>query len=300
MWRWTKPWASQLSADFRTRPISLLSRLKKSWHSAVLHNTDYTLKIITVEVYSRHASIDIHCESESLASTLTQEKSMQYPGVFCGTIAMSDAKRMKRKVILASRTMDVLSTCSTTLEKRPRVFIGPETDVDIISGSTQIFFSATALADFKKAFEEDNDTSEQAPDISRLRQFSSSFQAPSTYRMFRFTSSPFNGVLHMPATVFTNCDLPSFAGYGSNAASASKMASELLQIFIRAALIHSGRVKKVVFEEYRQKYDAITKKRRQAMETSGVRHERTGERAGHCRNCQFVCICIQTQSPRRG
>jgi hypothetical protein len=59
-------------------------------------------------------------------------------------------------------------------------------------------------------------------------------------------------------TVLAQFPIP-LSHYGGNATSAPKMASELLQIFGRTALMHSGIVKKFAFEEFKQKYNAIVK-----------------------------------------
>jgi hypothetical protein len=61
----------QLNADFRQGP-KLLPEVAKLVTSAVLQSPLHTLKIIIGEVYSRHASIDIRCDNDILASTLPQ------------------------------------------------------------------------------------------------------------------------------------------------------------------------------------------------------------------------------------
>lgn len=78
--------------------------------------------------------------------------------------------------------MKILATSPTTLNDRHRVFIGLETDMDIISANTRINFSRVAVADFRKKI---------------------SIRA--IYKMFSATWSHFDDTLHMLATIFTNC-----------------------------------------------------------------------------------------------
>lgn len=135
--------------DFRMRQ-ELLPKVASLVTSAILISKDDALMILTAEVYSQHESIDIHCESDYLSLTLPEERNSQYTNIFCGTVTSADGKRLKSKLVLASKTMNVLSTYSTTLNGNPQVFIGPETGISFNSTATRVFFRAGRGARFKK------------------------------------------------------------------------------------------------------------------------------------------------------
>lgn len=255
----TETLAQQLNTDFRLKP-ALLPSIASLFASAIIHSPHTVIKFLTVEVYSRHASLDIHCESSSLASTLPQDRSSYYPDIFCGTSIDADGKGLKRKLIVSSTTMNVLSTCSTTTNMMPEISIGPNTVCEVDSQHTRIYFQASAIDKFQCAFESGSTSEGRGININSLRQLVSGHDAPSTYKPLRATFSPFDDIQHMPATIFTNCDLPSHAGYGSNATSAPKLASELLQLFARAAVTNSPSVDKQQFMELRHKFDSVTNK----------------------------------------
>ncbi|KAG0169491.1 hypothetical protein DFQ28_010124 [Apophysomyces sp. BC1034] len=249
-----------LNVDFRLRP-ELLPKVASLITSAVLVNNNDVLMILTAEVYSRHESLDIHSESDYLSSTLPEKGRTKYADIFVGTVISADGKRLKSKLIVASKTMNILSTCSCSLSKDPQVFVGPETGVSFSSAETRIFFTCAALKEMKNAFENPVGTKITiSPSLSALRQVTSGFDSSSTFKMFRMTFAPFDDLLHMPATIFTICDLPSFVGYGSNHGSATRIASCLLQLFAIAALMHSGILKKESFVDFHLKFAAIEKK----------------------------------------
>jgi hypothetical protein len=192
----------QLNADFRQRP-KLLPEVAKLVISAVLQSTLHTLKIITAEMYSRHASIDIHCDNDILASTLPQQgKTSVYPDIFCGIIVSADGKCLKIKLVPGSKTMNVFDNHC----EREHAY-------------TSVLKTVLEHLPPSRCF---------APPSRHLMTF--------TYASYHF---------------YKNCDLPSFAGYGCNAASAAKMSSELLQIFGRAAHSSSEGFGKADFEEFK-------------------------------------------------
>ncbi|ORY93111.1 hypothetical protein BCR43DRAFT_364963 [Syncephalastrum racemosum] len=56
---------------------------------------------------------------------------------------------------------------------------------------------------------------------------------------------PFSDFLHMPATIFTLCDLPSFSGYASNSTSPAMLSAQLLALCARAHYHHKNMLTEV-------------------------------------------------------
>lgn len=91
--------------------------------------------------------------------------------------------------------------------------------------------------------------------IDSLRQLTSGFHSPTTYKPFRSTLSSFNDPLHKPATVFTLCDLPNNGGYGSNDGAYSRCASQFLQMLAIPAINSSGSLDRTSYDSFQNTYD---------------------------------------------
>ncbi|KAI8060404.1 uncharacterized protein B0P05DRAFT_590821 [Gilbertella persicaria] len=190
----------------------------KLFTDALIHNK-LTLMAITSEVYSKHATIDIHLETsdDSLLFALME-------------------RTYQRKLLIGLHTMNILITCSTTIvaSRLQEVFVGHQFNVsptDFTVNSTRVFLRSEEVSSFKKAFSSCLQLSSDClpPSISCLRQLTSSFNHTSTYAYFRATLDDFNDTRFMPVTVFTLCDTPDQDGYGSNHNSAPRIGSLLLQ-----------------------------------------------------------------------
>lgn len=222
---------SLLNADFRITQKQL-HLIPKLFTGALIHNK-LTLMAITSEVYSRHATIDIHLETG--VDSVPSSKCL-YKDLSCSVIVSFDGKNLSKKLLIGSHTMNVLITCSTTIvaSRLQEVFVGPQVNLsptDFTVNSTRIFLRSEEVSSFKKAFSSCLQPSSDClpPSISCLRQLTSSFSHTSTYAYFRATLDDFNDTRFMPATVFTLCDTPDQDGYGSNHSSAPKIGSLLLQ-----------------------------------------------------------------------
>lgn len=206
--------------------------IPKLFTGALIHNK-LTLMAITSEVYSRHATIDIHLETN--VDSVPSSKCF-YNGLSCSIIVSSDGKNLSKKLLIGSHTMNVLITCSTTIaaSKFQEVFVGPQVNItptDFTVDSTKVFLRSEEVSSFKEAF---NSCLQSTSDylsrsISCLRQLTSSFNHTSTYAYLRATLGDFNDTRFMPVTVFTLCDTADQDGYGSNYNSAPKIGSLLLQ-----------------------------------------------------------------------
>ncbi|KAI9323351.1 hypothetical protein BX666DRAFT_1873403 [Dichotomocladium elegans] len=108
-----------LNMDFHEKP-ELLAHIAELLANGIVRCRNALIKVFIVEVYSRHASVDIHKESQVLESTLPVQGRL-----FCGTVPAGDGKSLKQKMVIASKTMNTLCTCSVTLGLTPQVSIGP-------------------------------------------------------------------------------------------------------------------------------------------------------------------------------
>ncbi|KAL0076278.1 hypothetical protein J3Q64DRAFT_1606017, partial [Phycomyces blakesleeanus] len=93
-----------LNYDFRLRS-ELIELIPPLFCSALLHDS-ITLLIITCEVYSHHSSVDIH--SESTESSVPSESSRYKNHMSCTTYEKSDGGAMKLKLIIGTKTVNLL------------------------------------------------------------------------------------------------------------------------------------------------------------------------------------------------
>lgn len=243
-----------LNIEFHEKP-QLLAGIADLLVNGIIRYKNVLIKIFTVESYSRHASLDIHNESQVLEST--------YPiqgRLFCGTVPAADGRGLKQKLIIASKTMNALCTCSVTLGSTPQVSIGPGYASKVDPRDSNLFLASTAVVKFKDMFATDNDRLRvRTPSMSQLRQVTTAFHHPSTFNCWRSTFEPFHDILHMPATIFTLCDLPSFSGYGSNSTSVAMLSSQLLAVCAQAHLYHNNRLTEAQLETFMMLYDSVIK-----------------------------------------
>ncbi|KAG1140431.1 hypothetical protein G6F37_010678 [Rhizopus arrhizus] len=192
-----------LNMEFHEKP-ELLTHIAELLANGIVRCKNVLIKILTVEAYSRHASVDIHNESQVLESTLPVQGRL-----FCGTVSAADGKGLKQKMFIVSKTMNALCTCSVTLGATPQVSIGPGHASKLNPRDCQLFLASAAVAKFKEMVAPENDLLlTRTPSMSHLRQLTTYFHHPSTFNCWRRTFEPFNDILHMPASIFTLCDLP--------------------------------------------------------------------------------------------
>ncbi|CEG82945.1 hypothetical protein RMATCC62417_16933 [Rhizopus microsporus] len=87
------------------------------------------LLLISCEVYSQHASIDIHAESD--IDSIPSSKYV-YSGLSCSAFITSDGKRSMKKLVIGSNTINLLITCSAiTSSNMPTIFAGPQINEDL-------------------------------------------------------------------------------------------------------------------------------------------------------------------------
>lgn len=99
---------------------------------------------ITSEVYSRHATIDIHLETS--VDSVSSSKCF-YKDLSCSVIVSSDGKNLsKKKLAIDSHTMNVFITYFTTIatSRLQEVFVGPQVNItptEFTVDSTKVFFA---------------------------------------------------------------------------------------------------------------------------------------------------------------
>ncbi|KAI8062684.1 hypothetical protein BC940DRAFT_321922 [Gongronella butleri] len=243
-----------LNMEFHEKP-NLLACVADLMTHAIVSCKGTLIKILTAEAYSRHASLDSHGESQASTSSLPR-----HGHIFCGTIPAADGKGLKQKLTIASSTMNTLCTCSIVLDSSSRVEIGPGFSQRLDPKHCQLFLARPAMDKFKRLVSLSNDALPvSSARLSEIRQVTSAFHHFSTYSTWRRSFEAFRDVLHMPASIFTLCDLPSFAGYGSNATSAGKLSSQFLAVIARAYLYHGGLVTQAQLSNFLSLYDVVVK-----------------------------------------
>ncbi|CAO3691746.1 hypothetical protein G6F70_004003 [Rhizopus microsporus] len=85
-------------------------------------------------------------------------------------------------MVIASKTMNALCTCSVTLSATPQVSIGPGHASKLNPRGCQLFLASAAVAKFKEMVAPENDLLlTRTPSMSHLRQLTTSFHHPSTF-----------------------------------------------------------------------------------------------------------------------
>ncbi|CEG82089.1 hypothetical protein RMATCC62417_16212 [Rhizopus microsporus] len=109
-----------LNYDFRLR-FELIGLVPPLFCGALLHDST-TLLIIMYEVYSRHSSVDMH--SESTEFSVPGESSRYKNRMSCTTYKKSDGGATKLKVIIGTKTINILITCSAEISTEPKITLG--------------------------------------------------------------------------------------------------------------------------------------------------------------------------------
>lgn len=248
-----------LNYDFQLRS-ELIELIPPLFCGALLHDS-ITLLIITCEVYSRHSSVDIH--SESTEFSVPGESSRYKNRLSCTTYEKSDGGATKLKLIIGTKTVNLLITCSAEISTEPKINIGPGVEFghgSITDSNCKIYLMKSKVEEFLKMFE----TFKLNPlhvNISNLRQITSSFSKCSSYLLWRSTLQEFDSSIYSPATVFTLCDLPNKDGYGVGATSGAKLGSQILQILAKAILVNKGVIQPSDFYNVLLEYESIMKQK---------------------------------------
>ncbi|RCH88256.1 hypothetical protein CU097_010389 [Rhizopus azygosporus] len=199
-----------LNYDFRLRS-KLIGLIPPLFCGALLHDSITSL-VIMCEVYSRHSSVDIH--SESTEFSVPNEFSGYKNRMSCTTYEKSDGGATKLKLIIGTKTTNLLVTCSAEISNEPKINIGPGVELDhgsITNSSCKIYLMKSKVEEFLKKFE----TFKLNPlhiSISSLRRVISNFNKCSPNLLWRSTLQKFDSSIYSPATVFTLCDLPNKDG----------------------------------------------------------------------------------------
>ncbi|KAG2189580.1 hypothetical protein INT46_001603, partial [Mucor plumbeus] len=235
-----------------------------------LKNCSIALLIITCEVHSRHSSVDMH--SESTEFSVPGESSGYKNRMSCTTYEKSDGGATKLKLIIGTKTVNLLITCSAEISTEPKINIGPGVEFghgSITDSNCKIYLMKSKVEEFLKMFE----TFKLNPlhiNISSLRQVTSSFSKCSSYLLWRSTLQEFDSSVYSPATVFTLCDLPNKDGYGVGSTSGAKLGSHILQIFAKAILVNKGIIQLSDFHNVLLEYENIIKQKCDVKEWSSI------------------------------
>lgn len=215
-----------LNKDFRLYPKILLA-VAELHSGALIMDGDQVLIPLTVEAYSRSKSVDCHSESSMQSLPPAGEK------IFIGICEESDGRGIKKKFKIGFKHANLLITMSVSLGiNNLKMNIGPET---VISGfntkDLAIYYSTESIASFEAALQQGRDYC-PAFDMNKVRQLISGFNNPATFQPYRATAECFLPCYetHLPATVFTLCDLPTTESYGVSNTSAPKIGSRFLSI----------------------------------------------------------------------
>lgn len=135
----------------------------------------------------------------------------------------------------------MLSALALTLGATPQVSIDPRYASKLSPHDCQLFLTSVAVAKFNKIVSSETDLLHTSTtSMSQLRQHTTSFHHPSNFSCWSRSFKPFCDILHIPATIFTLCGLPSFSGYGSNSTSVAILSSQLLAVWTCAYFYHNS------------------------------------------------------------
>ncbi|CEP13964.1 hypothetical protein [Parasitella parasitica] len=191
------------------------------------------LLVLGGEVYSRLPSLDAHYEKTSSTKRDISQSSLphidtRYQNVELCLIQNDNAK----KLVLGTKTMNVLKTSSIRLESNQQVVVGASGSNGFIpSRNTRIFIEKCKLQGIEmtaKANMHLDGRSHQHllysfDEHAQLRQLRSKFDRLSTYLCYRFSSKFTNDIRTRPWTIWTIADRSRNQDRDSSAVAASKL-----------------------------------------------------------------------------
>lgn len=183
-----------LNYDFLLRS-ELIGLIPPLFCGALLHDS-ITLLVITCEVYSRHSSVDIYSESTEFSVPGESSKYKNY--MSCTTYGKSDRGATKLKLIIGTKTINLLITCSAEISTEAKINIGPGVEFghgSIKDSTCKIYLMKSKVEDFLKRFEAFKSNPLHI-NTSSLRQVTSSFSKCSSYLLWRFTLQEFDSNIY--------------------------------------------------------------------------------------------------------
>ncbi|KAG1150034.1 hypothetical protein G6F37_011077 [Rhizopus arrhizus] len=255
--------AQILNFDYRLKP-HLLDLIPDFFRGAIISDNNMNLIILTTEVYSRSASVDSHCEATEFSVPPSNLD------ISCGIYNKSDGGVEKAKLIIGTKTINLLVTVSVEISKDPVVHVGPgvEFSSDRISlDSFKIFVRTKEQDRLIKDFSSDDFLSNPMMlNLSHLRQLTTGFNKLSTYKPWRRSLNEFDTPLYIPATVFTLCSLPNDKGFGFGSSSLAAISSQVLQVFAVAVIINEGVLKKEELRRLLKEFSPVIAKKKNVKE----------------------------------
>lgn len=97
----------------------MLDLILDFFRGAIISDNNMNLIILTTEVYSRSASVDSHCEATEFSVPPSNLD------ISCGIYNKSDGDVEKTKLIIGTKTINLLVTVSVEISKDPVVHVGP-------------------------------------------------------------------------------------------------------------------------------------------------------------------------------
>ncbi|KAG2207969.1 hypothetical protein INT47_010953 [Mucor saturninus] len=194
-----------------------------------------SLLVLGGEIYSRLPSLDAHYEKTSKSKGNIPQSSLphtdtRYQNVELCLIDDDNAK----KLVLGTKTMNVLITSSIRLESNQSVAVGTSSSNGFIPcRSTRIFIEKYKLQEIQMTTEANTQldgirSSHQHllypfDEHAQLRQLRSKFDRLSTYLCYRFSSKFTNDVRTRPYTIWTIADRSRNQDIDSSAVASSKL-----------------------------------------------------------------------------
>lgn len=184
-----------------------LMKIANLFTKSLLCMEQMAMEAITVEVYDRDFTLDVHAENPSKGFPEMLDRNSRYYELIKVIIKEEkQGKQLIKKPIIGTTKFNILITCSLLLSPVNSHFVttGPSCHelLHYLNPSfTQILFRESSI----KAFYEEQTV--PRPEVTGCRQLMSAFDHKSTY--FTYRSSILANPIMMPASVFTVCNVPS-------------------------------------------------------------------------------------------
>jgi hypothetical protein len=192
------------------------------------------LLVLCGEIYGRLPSLDAHYEKTSTTKGNFPQCSLphidtRYPNV---ELCLMNVDR-SQKLVLGTKTMNVLITSSIRIDCNEKPTIGPSSSNGFLpSRETRIFIEKTKIEEVQRMIEKKATFNEIGSrqvllypfdEFAQLRQLRSKFDKVSTYLCYRFSSKYTNDYRTRPFTIWTLADRSTNRDEDSTNKSVSKL-----------------------------------------------------------------------------
>lgn len=198
-----------------------LMKVSNLFTASLLYMEQTAMSAITVEVYDRDSTLDVHAENSSKSFPEILDRNSRYYELTKVIIEKNQSKQLIKKLIIGTTKFNILITCSLLLSPANNHFVtaGPSCHESVHYLDPRFTKILLRESSMKASYEE---TIAPRPKVTACRQLMSAFGHRSTY--FPYRSSILAHPIMMSASVFTVRNVPS-SGYGMSTDKNARFAS---------------------------------------------------------------------------